>query len=120
MQIIQKFPDIQIDYSKCTTPFNCKKCLQVCPQAVFHVIAAKIEKFKETDKTVTIIENPLAKTKPRVIAKDAIELRKKLKKSIMPEGLANRLTREEILDLIAYIVARGKKDNPIFMKHMKH
>jgi NADH-quinone oxidoreductase subunit I len=51
MQIMQKFPDIQIDYSKCTTPFNCKKCLQVCPQAVFHVLAVKIEKFKETDKT---------------------------------------------------------------------
>jgi len=48
---MQKFPDVQIDYSKCTTPFNCKKCLQVCPQAVFSVGTTKIERFKETDKT---------------------------------------------------------------------
>ena len=51
MQIIQKFPNIQIGYSKCTTPFNYKKYLQVCPQSVFHVTAVKIEEFKETDKT---------------------------------------------------------------------
>ena len=40
---------IEIDRSKCTTPFDCKKCLQVCPQAVFMVLAVKVEKFKETD-----------------------------------------------------------------------
>lgn len=43
---------IEIDASKCTTPFACKKCLQVCPQAVFMVAAAKVEKFKETDPKV--------------------------------------------------------------------
>ena len=48
---MQKFPDIQIDHSKCTTPFDCKRCLQVCPQAVFQVHEVKLEKFKETDKT---------------------------------------------------------------------
>jgi len=40
---------IAIDRQKCTTPFACKICLQVCPQAVFTVWPAKIEKFKETD-----------------------------------------------------------------------
>lgn len=40
---------IEVDASKCTTPFACKKCLQLCPQAVFAVAAIKVEKFKETD-----------------------------------------------------------------------
>ena len=40
----------KIDYDKCTTPFAYKKCLQVCPQAVFHVVPLKQEKFKETDE----------------------------------------------------------------------
>jgi ferredoxin len=44
-----RFPIIKIDYKKCTTPFDCKKCLQECPQAVFFVMPIKEEKFKETD-----------------------------------------------------------------------
>ena len=44
-----KFPIIDIDYEKCTVPFDCKKCLQICPQAVFEVYPIKQEKYKETD-----------------------------------------------------------------------
>lgn len=44
------YPKVEIDYSKCTVPFDCKKCLQVCPQAVFEVRAIKSERGKETDK----------------------------------------------------------------------
>jgi len=46
---MSKSPMIEIDHDKCLVPFYCKKCLQVCPQAVFDVQAVKIEKFKETD-----------------------------------------------------------------------
>ena len=42
-------PKISIDYTKCTTPFDCKKCLQICPQGVFWVLPVKNVKFKETD-----------------------------------------------------------------------
>ena len=44
------YQHIEIDYDKCTTPYACKKCLQICPQAVFGVMAVKTEKFKETDQ----------------------------------------------------------------------
>jgi ferredoxin len=40
---------IEIDASKCTTPMACTKCLNVCPQVVFHVMVLKQEKFEETD-----------------------------------------------------------------------
>ena len=29
------YPKITIDYDKCRTPFDCARCLQICPQAVF-------------------------------------------------------------------------------------
>jgi len=41
---------IEIDHEECPTPYACKKCLQVCPQAVFAVTTVKMEKFGETDK----------------------------------------------------------------------
>ena len=44
-----RFPVIKIDKEKCLTPFDCKKCLQICPQAVFEVHPIKQEKYKETD-----------------------------------------------------------------------
>ena len=47
---MRTYPKIEIDNSKCTTPFDCKKCLVACPQAIFEVFPVKVEKFKETDK----------------------------------------------------------------------
>ncbi|MBN1614763.1 MAG: 4Fe-4S dicluster domain-containing protein [Deltaproteobacteria bacterium] len=47
---MKKYPRIIIDYAKCPTPFDCKKCLVACPQAIFEVFPVKVEKFKETDK----------------------------------------------------------------------
>jgi len=44
-----KFPIIDIDLEKCTTPFDCKKCLDVCPTVVFMVAAVKVEKGRETN-----------------------------------------------------------------------
>jgi formate hydrogenlyase subunit 6/NADH:ubiquinone oxidoreductase subunit I len=44
------YQHFMIDYEKCITPYACKKCLQICPQAVFAVKPVKTEKFKETDK----------------------------------------------------------------------
>jgi len=33
----KKFPKISIDRGKCTVPFACKKCLEICPEICFHV-----------------------------------------------------------------------------------
>jgi ferredoxin len=46
---IPNFATIKVDASKCTTPFDCKKCLQGCPQSVFAVAAVKVEKGRETN-----------------------------------------------------------------------
>ena len=76
--------------------------------------------LKETADKVIVIENPLAKTKPIVLATAEIEARKKSEMSIMPEGLANKLTREEILDLVAYVLSSGKKDDKLFQGGHEH
>ena len=49
MATVPKYPTIEIDASKCTTPFDCKACLQACPQAVFGVHVLKVERGKETN-----------------------------------------------------------------------
>lgn len=43
-------PRITIDRERCATPFDCKRCLRVCPPAVFAVFAIKNVRGVETDK----------------------------------------------------------------------
>ncbi len=54
MVMVRKFPKITIDHKKCTVPFLCKKCLQVCPMLVFWVERGmeKEERLKEVDPRI--------------------------------------------------------------------
>jgi hypothetical protein len=36
--------------------------------------------------------------------------------SMMPEGLLNTLNRDEVLDLVAYLLSRGDRTSPMFRK----
>jgi len=68
---------------------------------------------EETEDVVKVIENPLANREPIVLDPDDIDYREKSKNSIMPKGLLDKLTRDEILDLIAYVAARGNRNSPL-------
>ena len=70
--------------------------------------------LEETADSVKVIENPLASSAPVVLRKSEITDRAKSPSSIMPKGLLDKLTREEILDLFAYVIARGDAGNPVF------
>ncbi len=70
--------------------------------------------LEENKETVKIIENPLLKADPVVLKVSDIAERKKSPVSIMPKGLLDKLTREEILDLIAYVAARGDQKHQLF------
>ena len=70
--------------------------------------------LKEENGRVTLIENPLAKAEPVTIKADDIETRSKSPVSTMPKGLLDKLTRDEILDLLAYIYSRADKTHPLF------
>jgi putative heme-binding domain-containing protein len=75
--------------------------------------------LEETPDTVKLIENPLAKAEAMLLKKSQIAERVKSPTSIMPKGLLDKLTREEILDLLAYVVAGGNSKNMLFHDH-KH
>jgi putative heme-binding domain-containing protein len=64
--------------------------------------------------TYKVLENPLAKAEPIVIKEADIDSKRKSDTSIMPKGLLDKLTKEEILDLIAFIAAKGDPKSPLF------
>ena len=72
---------------------------------------------KESDEEIQLIVNPLAKDKPTVIDPETIEAQKKSEVSLMPAGLLDRLTREEILDLIGYVHAKGDEKHKMYEEH---
>jgi putative heme-binding domain-containing protein len=76
--------------------------------------------LKETKDSVKLIENPLAKAEPVILKTADIVDRKKLPTSIMPKGLLDKLTRDEIFDLVAYVVAGGDPKHPLFQGGHEH
>ncbi len=76
----------------------------------------------EDDDIIKLVENPLVASEPRIIEKFAIEDERKSEVSAMPKGLLDTLTRKEILDLVAYIVAKGDPEHHLFKNgdHAKH
>jgi putative heme-binding domain-containing protein len=75
---------------------------------------------KDTKEEVHVLENPLAKAQPTILKADDIASRKKSAVSIMPKGQLDQLTHEEILDLVAYIVAAGNPNHPLFQGGHDH
>ena len=70
--------------------------------------------MKETDEVIEIVVDPLAKNQATVIKVEEVEARKKSKLSPMPLGMVDKLSREEILDLIAYIISKGDMKHKVF------
>ncbi|HEY1859474.1 MAG TPA: hypothetical protein VGG61_03925, partial [Gemmataceae bacterium] len=63
---------------------------------------------------------PLLKAEPLILKISEIDERKKSPTSMMPKGLLDKLTSEEILDLIAYIAARGEPEHALFKGAHEH
>ncbi len=74
--------------------------------------------LEETEEEVQIVIDPLAKDKPTILNKSEIDDRDKSDTSLMPKGLLDKLSREEILDLVAYVYARGDKAHVLFADDM--
>ncbi len=64
----------------------------------------------EDDKAVQLLSNPLDQDgKAKQVAKSDIDQRTKSKVSLMPLGLLNALSKEQIMDLLAYIESGGDR-----------
>jgi putative heme-binding domain-containing protein len=70
--------------------------------------------LEETPERIRVIENPLAKADALELKPADIAERHKSASSLMPKGLLDKLSREEILDLIAYVLARGDQQAALF------
>jgi len=69
----------------------------------------------ETKDAIAVQPDPLAPDRV-VIRKDDLEGRVASKLSPMPANLADVLTRDEVLDLLAYIESGGRRNHPVFQK----
>jgi putative heme-binding domain-containing protein len=74
----------------------------------------------ETPEEVKVLVDPLAQGEPAVLLVSEIQERTKSPVSIMPQGLLSKLTREEILDLIAYVYAGGDPKNKLYSEDHAH
>lgn len=69
----------------------------------------------ETDDAI-VLRSQESLAAPQTIAKEDIEQRKLSTISMMPEGTLNRLQLDEILDLLAYILADANPDHEAFQE----
>ena len=70
--------------------------------------------LEETKDTYKVIENPILKAEPIILKKADVEQKQKSNVSTMPKGLLDTLSRDEILDLLAYIISKGKPEHEMF------
>ncbi|MDC0284953.1 c-type cytochrome, partial [Mariniblastus sp.] len=76
--------------------------------------------IEETDDVVKIVIDPLAKDQITILNQDEIDARKRAKQSQMPAGMVDKLSREEIIDLIAYVLSNANPDHKMFEGGHKH
>ena len=69
---------------------------------------------KRTRPAVHLLSNPLQPEQVQVVPRDEIEELQATDQSTMPEGLLMTLTRDEILDLLAFIESGGDQSQPHF------
>lgn len=71
---------------------------------------------REDDNNYFISQNPFAPDILREVPKKSVARTMVSEVSPMLPGLINPLNNEELKDLLAYLVANGNKDNPIYSK----
>jgi putative heme-binding domain-containing protein len=70
--------------------------------------------LREADGKVGVAENPLAPATLTEVALADIKSRSKFPLSAMPPALLNSLNENEVLDLVAYLLSGGNKDDKAF------
>jgi putative heme-binding domain-containing protein len=70
----------------------------------------------ETGDTLIVVTNPEDSTKTVELRRDNIEAMQASPVSLMPDGLLKPLNQDELLDLLAYLLSRGDKNNPMFKR----
>src|SRR5438132_10899876 len=87
-----------------------------CPRSRFKPFMHKpaCGAISQDDKVLRIVTNPLEK--PKEIPIKDIDEKRETKVSLMPEGLLTTLSKDEILDLLAYITTGAEPEHAAFKK----
>ena len=75
---------------------------------------------EDAGEVLKVLDNPAAPDKLVVVQKSEIDERTQSDVSIMPKGVLNKLTREEVLDLLAWVLAGGDREHALFGVHEHH
>ena len=76
--------------------------------------------LKESNDVIKVATDPQGLAPATEIKKADIQVREPSAQSIMPKGLLDKLSREEILDLVAYILARGDREHMLYHGAHEH
>ena len=72
--------------------------------------------LSEAGESVTVLTDPVDATKIVEIKKGDIEEMQPSPISLMPAKLFDTLNRDEVLDLLGYLMSRGNPNDPVFAK----
>lgn len=72
--------------------------------------------LNDSDGKVTILTDPVDATQVVTIEKDGIDEVLPSPTSLMPAKLLNQLNREEVLDLLGFLMSRGNPADPVFAR----
>ncbi|HEV7223126.1 MAG TPA: hypothetical protein VGN42_10530, partial [Pirellulales bacterium] len=64
----------------------------------------------------TLVADPEDPTKTRRVKKSDVDEMQASPISLMPKDLLKPLNQDEVLDLLAYLLSRGNKNDPMFRK----
>jgi putative heme-binding domain-containing protein len=78
------------------------------------VVTGRLTNF--SGDRITVNTNMLDPNATESVDRREIELMENSKTSMMPAGLLNTLTEEELLDLMAFLLSRGNPQDPMFAK----
>jgi transcriptional/translational regulatory protein YebC/TACO1 len=70
----------------------------------------------DSEHSVTVLTNPEDPTKITEILKTEVDEIQPSAVSIMPADLLKPLNQDEVLDLLAYLLSRGEKNNAMFKR----
>src|SRR5262249_31116914 len=69
---------------------------------------------KEEGDKISVAENPLQPDRLTVLSQSDVRSRSKYPISAMPPGLLNSLNKDEVLDLVAFLLSGGNKEDKVF------
>ena len=72
--------------------------------------------ISEEGEEYKVSQNPYAPDIIRTIPKSEVTNMKMSSVSLMPPGTINRLSDEEVKDLLAYLISGGNAENELFAK----